>query len=426
MTPDPIVSPGLRAADTHRFLLNASRRTFAALSLGAALAAQADTGRSFDIYGFAQVDMIGDSKRVAPDWEDAFRPSRIAAPEGIYGTNGQSDLSVKQSRLGVKGTLPTSDNAPPVSFKLEIDFFGTGANAGQTTVRLRYAYGEWSQILGGQTTSLFMDLDVFPNVIDYWGPPGMVFNRDPQLRWTPLDDGHQRFAVALEKPSNDIDPGNYRSFEAWQNAETANNEQFPDFTAQYRYTAPWGHAQIAGLVRDVGYQYRITPDEPWKKGSQTGWGVNLDAVLKTIGDDQLILQVVHGDGIATYMNDGGMDLAPEASYPPVQTPAGVVPRLSAEAVPLTGVVAYYDHWWSKKYSTSFGYSFTEVDNTNFQTPDTFHKGQYASANLLFYPVNRVMFGAEVMWGERTNNNGVAGIDWRLQVSAKYSFDAKIL
>ena len=35
--------------------------------------------RSFEIYGFAQVDWIQDTKRVNPDWMDAFRPSRIAA-----------------------------------------------------------------------------------------------------------------------------------------------------------------------------------------------------------------------------------------------------------------------------------------------------------------------------------------------------------
>ena len=38
----------------------------------------------------------------------------------------------------------------------------------------------------GQTNSVFMDVDIFPNVIDYWGPTGMVFLRKPQFRWTPI------------------------------------------------------------------------------------------------------------------------------------------------------------------------------------------------------------------------------------------------
>ena len=34
----------------------------------------------------------------------------------------------------------------------------------------------------GQSYSNFMDIDVVPNTIDYWGPGGMVFVRNPQLR----------------------------------------------------------------------------------------------------------------------------------------------------------------------------------------------------------------------------------------------------
>src|SRR4029077_17722681 len=58
----------------------------------------AEPSSSFEIYGFAMLDWIQDTKRVDPNWQDAFRPSRIAAPEGEFGTNGQSSLSVKQSR----------------------------------------------------------------------------------------------------------------------------------------------------------------------------------------------------------------------------------------------------------------------------------------------------------------------------------------
>ena len=29
-----------------------------------------------------------------------------------------------------------------------------------------------------------MDIDTFPNAIDYWGPNGMIFVRTPQIRYT--------------------------------------------------------------------------------------------------------------------------------------------------------------------------------------------------------------------------------------------------
>ncbi len=379
-----------------------------------------ESTRSFEIYGFAQLDWIQDTKRVDPNWQDAFRPSKIAAPEGQFGTNGQSSLSVKQSRFGVKGTMPTGDHTPPINFKFEFDMFGTGVDAGQTTIRLRHFYGEWGQLLAGQTHSLFMDIDVFPNVIDYWGPPGMVFLRLPQLRWTAYRTSNDLLAVALEKPGNDVDPGNIRLVQGYENAEVRGDQTIPDFTVQFRHDDTWGHYQISGILRRVGYEYSLA-GEPFQKNSQTGWGVNLAAALKTIGKDQLLLQVVHGNGIASYMNDGGMDAAPTS------TPAGPAgtPGIAGEAVPLTGALAYYDHYWNSMFSSSIGYSFTQVANTNFQDPTAFHKGQYASTNLLWYPADKVMIGIELMWGKRTNNDGTTGDDVRFQFSAKYNFGTKL-
>ena len=100
----------------------------------------ADTGRNFEIYGFAQADFIQDfDGRLDPNWDDAFRPSKIGIDEQ-FGGDGQSSISVKQSRFGVKGSMPTGEGGTPLNFKFEFDLFGTGADAGQTTFRLRHAY----------------------------------------------------------------------------------------------------------------------------------------------------------------------------------------------------------------------------------------------------------------------------------------------
>jgi hypothetical protein len=380
------------------------------------LAQAADGGRTFDIYGFAQADYIQDiGGRLDPAWDDAFRPSKICFDEACGG-DGQSSISVKQSRFGVKGTMPTGDGSTPLSFKFEFDMFGTGADAGQTTMRLRHFYGEWGPILAGQTHSLFMDIDVFPNTIDYWGPSGMVFYRNVQIRWTPYRTGDSQFAIAIERPGNDIDSGNIRLIEGFEDAQIQNNEELPDFTAQWRTQGDWGHLQVGGILRKVGYEFRQTDDEKWSSGSETGWGINVASVINVLEKDAIRLQLVYGEGIASYMNDGGMDLAPRAVYED-ETLVDVV----AETVPLMGVVAYYDHWWSSKWSSSIGYSFTEVDNTNFQDATAFKKIDYVSGNLLFYPGDNLMFGAELMWGQRENNDGASEDDVRFQFTAKYSF-----
>jgi hypothetical protein len=385
--------------------------------LAAAAARAEDTGRSFEIYGFAQADYIQDiGGRLDPDWDDAFRPSKICF-DGACGEDGQASISVKQSRFGVKGTMPTGSNTAPLNFKFEFDLFGTGVDAGQTTMRLRHFYGEWGQILAGQTHSLFMDIDVFPNTIDYWGPSGMVFYRNVQIRWTPYRTDKSQFAVAIERPGNDIDAGNLRLIPGLEDVEVRNDEELPDFTAQYRYGDDWGHVLVGGILRKVGYEVRAEDsDDEWTQGSEMGWGINVGAAFNVLDKDAVRLQVVYGEGIASYMNDGGMDLAPAASYD-----AGVLSDLEAEAVPLTGVLAYYDHWWSNKWSSSIGYSFTEVDNTNFQDPGAFQRIDYASGNLLYYPADNLMIGAELMWGERTNNDDESEDDFRFQFSVKYNF-----
>ena len=88
----------------------------------------------------------------------------------------------------------------------EFELFGTGVDEGQTTFRLRHAYGELGYWGAGQTWSPFMDIDVFPNSLEYWGPTGMVFFRNVQVRWMPIQ-GDTRLTLALERPGASGDAG---------------------------------------------------------------------------------------------------------------------------------------------------------------------------------------------------------------------------
>jgi hypothetical protein len=108
--------------------------------------------------------------------------------------------------------------------------------------------------------------------------------------------------------------------------------------------------------------------------------------------------------------------------PPI---AGVPPTLSleAEALPLTGLTAFFDHYWNDQWSSSIGWSQTRVDNTSFQTPDAFRSGQYALVNLLYTPDKRIMMGGELQWGQREDNSGDHGEDFRIQFSFKYNFSS---
>ena len=393
-----------------------------ALGLSAGGAAWAQDEPNFEVYGFAQLDYVQDFKRVHPDWDATLRPSKIPTVDGIYGDDGQAVISARQSRLGVRAKQPIGGQDLFVRF--EFDLYGVGDDAGQTTFRLRHAYGEWGPVLAGQTNSLFMDGDTFPNTVDYWGPNGMVFLRNPQIRYT-YKSGANQFSVALEQPSNDIDPGNIRLIDSDIASGLQGDEELPDLTAHWRYDGGWGHVQVAGILRRVGFETAGTPNnEP--SDSKTGWGVNLTSNIKLLKKDVIHLGAVYGEGIASYMNDGGTDLAPEADRLNAPPPAPGQPPpigLRGEVVPLFGMMAYYDHYWNDQWSSSIGYSRVQVDNTNFQEATAFQTAQYASVNLLYTPSDKIMMGGEFLWGTREDKDGEEGEDYRLQVSFKYAFSS---
>jgi hypothetical protein len=379
---------------------------------------RSDGGRKFEIYGFAQADYIHDFDRVDNSWDSALRPSKIPTTKGQFGANGQDITSVKQSRFGVQASQPVGGK--DLFVKFEFDLFGTGVDAGQTTFRLRHIYGTWGPLLAGQTNSLFMDGDTFPNTIEYWGPIGMVFLRNPQVRYTWNAGTHHRLAVAIEKPGNDIDPGDIRVVDPALGSALQASEELPDITAQYRYTGDWGHVQLAGIMRRVGFETIGTVDnEP--KNHKFGWGVNLTSNIKVFDKDVIHLAAVYGEGIASYMNDGGTDLGPKGRA--VILPNGQITGLRPDVVPTLGLMAYYDHAWNDRWSSSIGWSQHQQYNLSFQSPTAFQSGQYASLNLLWTPAPRIMMGGEFLWGLREDNDGNKGEDTRIQLSFKYAFSS---
>jgi len=84
-------------------------------------------------------------------------------------------------------------------------------------------------------------------------------------------------------------------------------------------------------------------------------------------------------------------------------------------------MAYLDHTWNKRFASSIGYSMLNIKNSDGQTPDAFHRGHYASGNFLFFPVDNVMIGSELIWGKRENFlDGFKSDDFHLQFSFKYN------
>jgi hypothetical protein len=370
------------------------------------------TKPKFEVYGFAQLDFGKQFNEINPDWYDVLRPSKLPADnveqEG-FGTDGNVFMSVRQTRFGVQSWVPTK--AGELYSIFEFDLFGVGADAGQTTIRLRKAYGQLGKFGAGQTNSAFMDIDVFPNTLEYWGPNGMVFFRNLQVRYMPIQ-GASFLTIALEQPGASADQGKYA--DRIELAGVAPHFPLPDLTAQYRSGHEWGYIQLGGVLRDIEWEDLNAAATDFT-GSATGWGLSLSSNIK-IKKDVLRLQGVYGEGMQNYMNDAPVDIGLQDNFSdPVSPVIGV-------ALPMWSMVAFYDRTWNDKWTSSFGYSYLEIDNSDAQTPAAFHSGAYAAANLIYYPVPNMLVGLEYTWGERKNNtDGWVYVDNRLAISFKYSF-----
>jgi len=370
---------------------------------------------TLEIYGFGQADAIADFKVNDPNWYDVNRPSKLPSFPGEFGRDGHFYLSPRQSRFGAKGVLPTSNG--DVTAVFEFDMFGVGVDKGQTTIRLRHAYGQWKQVGAGQTNSQFMDVDVFPNILDYWGPNGMLFFRNTQVFWQFYKNGNSNAAVAIEAPGASGDSGLLSERIELQNIKP--RFPAPDLTGHYRRGAGWGYVQLGGALRYIAWDDLLPNDAFNLNGHVWGWGVSLSSNIKFGADNVLRLQAIYGRGIENYFNDAPVDVGVE------RNPGNPVTPVEGEALPIFGGVAYLDHNWNSKWSTAVGYSMVDVNNSDLQAPTAFNVGRYASINLLCTPVKNVMIGGEFQWGQRKNLNDFTSNDYRVEFSFKYSFSAKV-
>jgi hypothetical protein len=381
----------------------------AGLPLG--LTAQSESKSKFEVYGHVMLDAGYNFDQSDPVWFDVVRPTKLPAFDNEFPPDGTTFFGVRQTRLGVRSTTPTKLGELKTQFEFEL--FGTGVDAGQTTFRLRHAYGELGHFGAGQTWSPFMDVDVFPNSLEYWGPTGMVFFRNIQVRWMPIK-GDTRATIALERPGASADQGVYSGRIELQ--DVAPRFPLPDLSAEYHRATKWGYVELAGIVRYIKWEDQGT-DALDLSGDAVGWGLNLSSNVHLGEQNVLRLQAIYGEGVENYMNDAPADVGIE------NNPAGgATTPVQGVTLPVFGGVAFLDHSWNEQFSSSVGYSIVNIDNSAQEAPDAFHRGHYALGNLLYSPIPGVTTGAELQWGRRENfSDGFSSDVVRIQFSFKYAF-----
>ena len=367
---------------------------------------------SFEIYGFIITDGGYNFNSIDPDWFDVMRPTKLPKFKNQFGPSGNYFISVRQTRFGVRSMTDTKYGLLKTQF--DFDLFGFGKDAGQTTIHLVNGFGQLGKILAGQTPSTFMDTEVFPVTLDYWGPSSRIFFLNIQLRYTPINTEKERFAIALERPGATADGTDYSNSVDLQHVRP--HLPLPNFVSHYRHNWNWGHTQIGAIVKNIGWKDVSDTSVYNLSGNDVGWGVNVSTVINAGKKLKFKLQGETGEGFQNYTADPSPDIALESN------PGNALTPVQGKALPLWGFFSFAEMKWNEKLQSSFGYSMMTITNSNLQSPDAFKRGQYGLVNVRYYPVDNVMMGIEYQYGKRENfSDGFHSYGNKIQFSLKFNF-----
>lgn len=378
------------------------------------------TDTSVKIGGYVKADAFYD---VNADLGDSFTFSSIPA-DGTPAAEREGNFRAhaRQSRITLQSWTPT--DMGEIHTYIEGDFFGTGGNevfSNSTSFRLRHAYGEFGPLLTGQTWSNFMFLDSYPDTVDFFGPVGIPFIRQGQVRYTYRGIENLEIAGSLENSEltgNATDgAGNFLSLGGGRRDDDLQFgiDTLPDFVGRVSYRGDLFSANLSGVARllDVDDGDDPTATIP-ADDEEFGWGILAAGVLNVgqfaegLGDDSLQVNFSYGDGVGRYIINGfGEDahLNADGSLDTIQT---------------WGVAVGYTHYWTDALRSNVVYGHYEVDDTF--APDATESLDSIHANLMWAPFDQVQLGLEYIYGQRDFQDSALDNDGqRIHFAAQYFF-----
>jgi len=370
------------------------------------------SGTVFDYGGYVQLDTIlshyGEGR---PDklMDDLFVPSLIPVESAAGDSDGFNSLNMhaKTSRFFFK--TRTETDAGTISSHIELDFLLSGQGdervSNSFSSRVRHAivswdYAENKSLMAGQYWSTFFNVAALPDYLDFVGPAGTVFERQPQIRWT---GGPLQLAIENQTSRINVPEGGSR---------INDGEVMPDLVARYNGRSDNLSWSVAGILRQLSYEVRATPQS--EISSDEAWAYALSVSGKWQGErDDLRFMANVGPGLGRYIglnafNDGYVDSDG-----------------NIDTIHQWGAVLAYRHYWSPQWRSTLGLSASGADNPSQN--DFLAAGELAKryrsmhVNLNYLPAPRLQIGGELMYGYKELEDGRDGDMSRLQFAVKYAF-----
>ncbi len=382
------------------------------------------TESSVRVYGIAELNMVHEMKGDSSVGDySTFMPYAPLNGSAYGNRKGQTYLHARTSRIGIEGSTPSPFGQ--VAVKVEGDFnndprtgnsavFGTPGNiytqqaTNSYNFRLRQAYLQAGPWLFGQTWSTFMDIDNTPETVDFNGPIGGTFIRQPQIRYTYSTPQYGNFIGAIENSVSYV-------LDETATATPAGFSKVPDLVARWDKSFTWGSLSLRG----VSHEHRIH-DGAGINLSRRGTGLAASGQIKTVGDDFLSWIVTGGTGIGRYLN-----YIEGAGY------NSTTNRIALEKA--VGLVVGYQHKVSDTFRMNFVFG-TQKNSDNEYTAwaraNGLDSGQFGVNRKItqfhiggiWNPIKPVDIGLEYIWGKRETLVGEKGDMSRINFLARYNLN----
>lgn len=343
---------------------------------------------------------------------DYFRPVAIpvAANSAAEDPHSYFDMHAKDSRFSFKADTEVSGHQ--LDGLLELDYRTLAGGASEVAIngftpRLRRAVLNYDHWTFGQEWTTFRNAEVVPEHIDDEAGPAEAMNtvRQPLLRYT-LGD----LQIALENSATYLLPhvggGSTTTF-------VTGDSQLPDLVTRYDLKTAFGNFGFSGVARELRADTATTGGTvPFNvaDGSAFAYGVNVSGRVPSFAQGEARFSLNYGDGLGRYV---GLRTVPDA----VVDNKGALDTLKVAA----GYVSYHQPWnafWRSNLTVGALQISNDTALTGARATRSVNSGH---VNLLYTPVDKLLFGLEYMHAIRKLENGQDGKLDRVQFSTKYSF-----
>ncbi|MBB6463447.1 DcaP family trimeric outer membrane transporter [Flammeovirga kamogawensis] len=342
-----------------------------------------------DIRGYIKLNGLYDFNGLTST--GGFVPYKIPVGEKNVENRGFY-MGARQSRLGFFSRIKTDEGY--IKFYVEADF--AGGSVSYDYFRLRQAYVQYGYLTVGQTWTTFTDLYSTPLTVDNEGPSSSSSTRQGLIRFEKkVGNSNNEFAVSLETPTKNF--GDTIAIDSRQ--------LFPDVASRYKIEYATGQLQFAGLFRVLS-QHNIFDDVITK----VGYGLMVSGKNSTTNEKhKFYYQAIGGRGITRY-------ISAFSSYN-----LDAVPSPTKDIyIPFTlGGYITYEYYFHKNLFINFVTGFSWIDNSAWQPGSTFERSYYTSANMFWFPFDRMRVGGSFVQGARVNKDQQRGDASRFQMYIRY-------